>query len=432
MITLLFLLTQSQAEKIKPVIRIYIKNGIRCFIGLKEETFIFDRLNHQYCIVREMEDILEERDFLTRYSIKTVVCGAGKKRGMVQEIIAKTEELNIPVIALDDLYKSSPDRSKAQKETAVRLLRMITGEADRHKRFAVADVGTNNVLLVWAEIEDGRIEVVHRASRISALGKDMQEGMLTKKGIESVKGILRDFIEMTKVFADKIIIIGTSCSRESKNINLLSDWLEKRYNIKYRILSEDEEAELLGRANRKIFDEYPELILFDIGGGSTEFIFYKGKEKLFQKSLPLGIRRLENSFSKDEKAKKEHIRKLLSGLPAELLKNPVLAGIGGTVTNISAVKRKLVFYDGTAIHKSSLSKGNVEYFLNLFRDLSVKGIAELMPFEPLRADIITSGILIILEIMNLFAAESIYVSDYGIQFGILSLIADNQDSPLLL
>jgi len=143
--------------------------------------------------------------------------------------------------------------------------------------YSVIDVGTNNILLLIT-ISGTKPEIIYRASATSALGKDMQKGFLQKQAIERAKNILNDFISISKKYTDKIIIIGTSCSREAKNISVLSDWLKSKFNLKYNIISGDEEAYLNGLANISEFAKDEKLLFFDVGGGSTEFTLAENGE----------------------------------------------------------------------------------------------------------------------------------------------------------
>ena len=106
--------------------------------------------------------------------------------------------------------------------------------------YCVIDVGTNNVLLIIASV-NARINIIKRGSKISALGRDMRDGFLDIEAIDRTKFILTDFIKIAHEFTKKIIVVGTSCSRDAKNISLLSDWLKDKYQINYHIIFGDEE-----------------------------------------------------------------------------------------------------------------------------------------------------------------------------------------------
>ncbi len=114
--------------------------------------------------------------------------------------------------------------------------------------YCIIDVGTNNILSLVASTRNG-INIIKRDSRISALGRDMKNRLLYDEAIKRTKFILTDFIEEALKFTNNIIVVGTSCSRDAKNISEISDWLEQTFQIKYFILSGDEEAMFNGLAN---------------------------------------------------------------------------------------------------------------------------------------------------------------------------------------
>ena len=94
---------------------------------------------------------------------------------------------------------------------------------------SIIDVGTNSILLLIAEKSNNSWNVLHRDAQTSSLGKGMKNGLLADEGIEKAKVILEHFIHTSEqYYSDKIIITGTSASREAKNISQISNWL-KRY-----------------------------------------------------------------------------------------------------------------------------------------------------------------------------------------------------------
>jgi len=287
---------------------------------------------------------------------------------------------------------------------------------DSKKIYTVIDVGTNNILLLIASMKSKEIEVLNRKSSISALGKNMKNRILTTSGIYRTKVILKDFINYAKLFTNNIIVVGTSCSRDSKNIGEISNWLWNKYRIKYHILSGKEEARFIGLANIYEFQGEKEFMLFDVGGGSTEFTLIKNNKIAYFNSLKLGIRRLQNKYQISKKEKINQIRSKLSliNIPAK-----VMVGVGGTATSLAAMKFGLETYNAQIIHKSNISLNDLERIINKIQFLTNRQLTRLLPFDPLRSDIITTGALIFHEILKYFQAEHFYVSDRGLQFGIL-------------
>lgn len=286
-------------------------------------------------------------------------------------------------------------------------------------KYSVIDVGTNNILLLLAAKINNHLEIIHRDSNISALGKNMKNGILAENALVRTKDILKDNIKFSKLYTKNIIVIGTSCSREASNIYILSKWLKKKYNLKYNIISGMKEAYLNGLANIHEFPDKNEIILFDVGGGSTEFTYLKNGQIIAKQSLRLGIRRLQNLHNNDLGNKIIKTREILKELDLPKLAKPEIIGIGGTVTSLSAIKHNLKKYDGNIVHKSIITKNELHDLLHKISKLSCETLATLIPFDPKRSDIILTGTLIVREIIDYFKVDKFTVSDRGLQFGVI-------------
>ena len=285
--------------------------------------------------------------------------------------------------------------------------------------YSILDVGTNNVLMLIARKEINNIRVLHRGSSISALGKNIKDNILTKAAITRTKTILTEFIKISKQYTENIIIIGTSCSRDARNIDILSKWLKSKYEINYRIISGEQEAYFNGLANIYEFEKYNEIILFDVGGGSTEFTFIKNKKIISTQTLHLGIRRLQNRFKSNYESKIQKTKDILRELKIPDFENPAVIGIGGTVTSLVSIQNNLQKYNPEIVHKSKITKDELIFLLEKLKRSSLPDIARLIPFDSLRSDILTTGAMIVKEIIDFFKVKEFYVSDRGFQFGIL-------------
>ncbi len=285
--------------------------------------------------------------------------------------------------------------------------------------YSIIDVGTNNVLMLIATRVNSNIKVLHRGSSISALGKNFHDNILTKAAITRTKKILKGFIETSKKYTNNIIIIGTSCSRDAINIDILSNWLELKYKIRYQIINGEKEAYFNGLANCHEFDHINDIILFDVGGGSTEFTFIKKQEIVKTETLQLGIRRLQNLYKSNYKNKIQRTKVILQELQIPVLEKPELIGIGGTVTSLVSIQKNLKEYNPETVHKSKITIKELFLLLEKLKSSSIPDIARLIPFDPLRSDILTTGAMIVKEIVDFFKVRKFYVSDRGFQFGVL-------------
>ncbi|MFO7897280.1 MAG: hypothetical protein R6U84_10130, partial [Candidatus Cloacimonadales bacterium] len=217
----------------------------------------------------------------------------------------------------------------------------------------------------------------------------------------------------------RIIIIGTSCSREAKNIAELSDWLWDKYRLPYQIISGAEEAYFNGLANQAEFPQAQKLLLFDLGGGSTEFTLLQAKQILRAESVNIGIRRFESEFGNDYAALKARVQSLLPTFSATEKADLTLVGIGGTACSLAALLQNLQVYDSQLVHGSFISTVQLDKLLDNISSLSRSQLAERLPFEQKRADIIQLGTILVKEIVDSFQSSGFFVSDRSLQFGVL-------------
>lgn len=317
---------------------------------------------------------------------------------------------------------------RANQEIAARCLRLWSETCgDIGARRAVIDVGTNNILLLWAGITDSGFVIHHRAAAVSALGKGMKDHRLTPAGIRNARNILDRYIRLSQAYSGesgdsipgRIRVVGTSCSREAENIAELSTWQSTRFGVPYEIIPEEEEASLGALVVRREFAEHSGIVTFDIGGGSIEFTCMKDGQIRHWISLRLGLRRLETLFGNRHGARLDHVKRELAPLAEWDVGDSTLVGIGGTVTNLYAMKLGLSRYDNEMVHRGTLTASDIEEDIAAFRGKSDADIARMIPFEPLRAGIILSGAEVIGEIMKIFGKNALQVCDRGLQFGIL-------------
>jgi exopolyphosphatase/guanosine-5'-triphosphate,3'-diphosphate pyrophosphatase len=304
-------------------------------------------------------------------------------------------------------------------KTAVQIIQKIY--MNEKNKYVIMDLGTNNLLILWAIKNGKNIKTVYRTSTVPSLGKDMKNGMLSQKSIEKTKSILEKYINFSYAFSENIIILGTSCSRDAKNIDIISSWLKNKFNIKLNIISEKTEAELNGLSVLNQYRKFKNIITFDVGGGSTEFTLIKNNKITDFQSLNLGLRRLENSFGNSLINKRIHTIKLLNNLTLLPQKNSEVIGIGGTTASVAAIIQNLKNYDKSKINGFIIYKKNIESVFHKLKNSSNNELLSILSFEPERIDLILSGIMVLLEIMNALNIDKFYVSDLGIQYGFLHL-----------
>ncbi len=314
-------------------------------------------------------------------------------------------------------FTRQPQENTVDK-TASDILQNIYSK--EKEKFVIMDLGTNNLLILWAIKKDNEIKTIYRTSTVPSLGKGMKNGMLAQERIVKTKFLLEKYINFSSSFSKNIIILGTSCSREAKNIYLIKDWLKEKFAIKFNIVSEKTEAELNGLSVLNQYPDFKNIITFDVGGGSTEFTLIKNNKITDYQSLKLGLRRLENTFGNSLEKKQQHTSNLLKNLNFHPEKNFKIVGIGGTTASVAAIIQNMKKYDKSKINGFLIYKKDIKNTFERLKNSSKKELVSILSFEPERKDIILSGIMVLLEIMKALKIEEFYVSDLGIQYGLLN------------
>jgi exopolyphosphatase/guanosine-5'-triphosphate,3'-diphosphate pyrophosphatase len=301
---------------------------------------------------------------------------------------------------------------------------------------ASIDVGTNTVRLLVGRDGDGRVEPKRYYRRITRLGG----------GFSSETGLAGDAMDRTfsaleecgrilrEEGATRVKAVGTAALRAAANGPGFVQKVRSDLRIPLQIIGGDEEARLSARGVMAALAPLPERsLIFDIGGGSTEFIFWRAGRTPFHRSYPLGVVRLsESGFSAAEQQRQidEVLGRFRDEACAEglapALKDPgcPLVGTAGTVTTLAALHLEMVDYDWRRVNNLCLSRPELQALLPRLETLSVAAREALPGMEEGRGDLIVPGLRIVLGILQLLERNELVVSDFGLLEGALLSLND--------
>ncbi|HEX9273221.1 MAG TPA: Ppx/GppA phosphatase family protein [Candidatus Binatia bacterium] len=301
------------------------------------------------------------------------------------------------------------------------------------RRFAFIDIGTNTILCLIAELKnDGSFDILDDLAEITRLGQGVhQTGRISPEGEERSLKVLQRYLERCKrLNVEEIIAVGTSALRDARNSAEVRARFKKQLGLDVRVISGDEEAAYSFLAVQKGLPlNRRELLVVDVGGGSTEFIRGNAAGVVEAISINVGSVRLTEQFLRSDPVQTEEcekmvvaIEKKLTRLPNQWLKDNsilTLVGIAGTFTTLSAVEKKLVCYTHGEVHGSRLTLTEVRRQVALFQGKTIMERKAIPGLEPKRADVILAGACLIERIMTLFHSERVIVSDQGVRYGLL-------------
>ena len=300
-------------------------------------------------------------------------------------------------------------------------------------RCAFIDIGTNAILCLIVELRDtGRFRVLEDLAEIPRLGEGVDR---TKRigaaGEQRSTEVLEGYLSQCRdLGVEEIIAVGTSALRDARNSGEVCARLNARLGFEIRVISGDEEAAYsFLSVQRGLPLEGRELLVIDVGGGSTEFIWGNDSGMSEALSVDLGAVRLTERLLRSDPVKPEEHEGMVALIDRELAplrerwrksgSTLTLVGIAGTFTTLAAVEKKLMRYSHSEVHGSRLTLAEVRRQARLFLDKTIAERKEIPGLEPKRADVILSGACLIERIMTFFHTEEVIVSDQGVRYGLL-------------
>lgn len=222
--------------------------------------------------------------------------------------------------------------------------------------------------------------------------------------------------------------------RDARNAGDFKTRLARELGLALRVLSGEEEAMYAYLAVQKglFLEGKKDVLVVDVGGGSTELIWGKREELHRWASLDFGSVRFTERYLPSDPVREEECSRLTLTIDQELRRLladwvadrgfhvfRTMVGIAGTFTTLAAVEKGLSRYSHSDVHGSHLSRTEVERQIRLFKGKTIAERREIPGLEPQRADVILAGALLIQRIMAFFSIEEVTVSDQGIRYGLL-------------
>jgi len=309
-------------------------------------------------------------------------------------------------------------------------------------RLAAIDLGSLTVRLALAErTGPGSFRVLSHRREITGLGEGLaQTGALAPGARERTLAALAGFVREMEAFgAAHRMVVGTQALRQAINREAFLAALAADLGLTVRLLSPEEEARLTLKGVLSVlapeFLAAEALVVFDVGGGSSEFVLLRpGTEPRFA-GLPLGVLTLSQARPLGDPPEPERVAALKQELSAELggffqthfrrrlSGPPLLVGTAGAVTSLAAMALKMMDYAPRQINNFILRRIQVAEMAARLSSLPESHRARLPGLEAGKAGVMPAGALIVLTILEVFGQDSLVVVDAGLLEGVLSQLA---------
>ena len=308
---------------------------------------------------------------------------------------------------------------------------------------ASIDVGSNTLRLLVAEVRDNRIIDVYSDRKITRLGNKVgQTGRLQDDNMDASLSALMEFSSViSKYGVVRTKAVATSALREASNSDIFIKKAFDSAGIAIEVISGRKEAELtlagiLASFNSSAFRIHHSAFIIDIGGGSSEWIFYRDRDNIDMGSIPVGVIKLAQKHIKTDPVSEEDLNALnheiisvLNNLKYRIGQyidnNTQLIGTAGTFTTIASIDLGLEAYARAKVHLHKINYARLNDIIKNLMSLPLKERVKVTGLEPGRADLIIPGILFTINVMDIFGFDELTINDYGLLEGALLATKDS-------
>jgi len=296
-------------------------------------------------------------------------------------------------------------------------------------RFAVIDVGTNSVKLHVGERTDGNAwQTVSDRAEVTRLGEGLDEhGVLQAEPMRRTADAVVEMVEESRrLGVTEIAAVATAGMRIAKNSAELVDAVRERCGVEIEVISGEDEARLAYIAATSELDvgQGP-LVVFDTGGGSSQFSFGRPGHVEERFSVNVGAARFTERFGLDGVVSDDTLAEARHAIATDLAqldgrpRPDALVGMGGALTNLAAVRHELAEYDPDVIHGTVLDRTEIDRQIELYRTRTGAERETIVGLQPARAKVILAGALIVRTVLEKLQCDALRVSDRGLRHGVL-------------
>ncbi len=301
------------------------------------------------------------------------------------------------------------------------------------KPYAAIDLGSNTLRLLIAKpsaTSQTWIQLDY-AHHITRLGAGLHHtGKLSDEAMQRAVAGLQDFAKRLRVHGllpQDVFVVATAAVREAVNRQVFLDLCKQETGFDLQVIEGDVEATLSTKGAVSVLhtETAKDMLLFDIGGGSTEFIVHRRQAIEHRCSCRLGVVRLIDAYMQqdppnlvDYQAMQaetlrhlQHIDFLEDNAPSHLV------GTAGTITTMAAIALDMHVYDADKINNYRMDRQQIATLAESLCALTYAQRAAIPAIESGRADLMIAGLAICETVMDFYAYDALICVDAGLLEG---------------
>ena len=316
------------------------------------------------------------------------------------------------------------------------------GDARGALTYAALDLGTNNCRLLVARPSGDGFHVIDAFSRIIRLGEGITaSGRLNEAAIEravEALGICRD--KMRNRDVTRARLIATEACRAAANGEEFLARVAQEVGLELEVIDRGTEAELAASGCTPLIDPQADgVILFDIGGGSSELVRLARSAPVERGpplpeieswvSLPVGVVTLAERHGGHQVTREVYeamvaevavfVDRFAARCGSRSVEHMHMLGTSGTVTTIAGVHLNLRRYERRRVDGCWMSLEQATLVTERLLAMSYDERAANPCIGVDRADLVLAGCAILEAIRRAFPCRRLRVADRGLREGML-------------
>ncbi|MCK6594719.1 MAG: hypothetical protein L6Q33_05930 [Bacteriovoracaceae bacterium] len=288
---------------------------------------------------------------------------------------------------------------------------------------ATIDIGSNSVLLLAGLYQDGKIQEILNESRITSLGKNLDENKLFHP--ESMEATFlalveyRDLLLANGFNASETIVTATEASRVARNAEEF--FLKIKNELKFSVtkISANGEAyyTALGVVTSLKKENKKTAVILDIGGASSELIKIQLEpfQILSTVSLPIGsVRATDWLNAKTIDQKWIDIER---SFPLKDYLTDQLICVAGSMTSLGAIYFQQAEFNADNLEGKIIANNDFHQFLSSLSQSDTQELLKKYPYLGKRIHSIPGGVWVAQKIVKLVCLSELLISTRGLRYG---------------
>jgi exopolyphosphatase / guanosine-5'-triphosphate,3'-diphosphate pyrophosphatase len=288
------------------------------------------------------------------------------------------------------------------------------------------DLGSNSFRAIEYDCKTKEFKREYEKFVQLALGLSQSQNILDE-AVWRVVDAINEAKEILDFKNHKVVAVTTAAMRMAKNSSLVIKKIADETDVEFKIIDSVQEANytlsaVLSRLKLLKY-EFNTFVMIDIGGGSTEFVFYINGD-VITKSFPIGIVTLTQkalsykTFSDLLDSEMRDVREFILDIYKKHGKPSLFISTSGTPTTIASYIQNMDYksYDKSKISGFELNIDQIQSVKNEFKKFSKDDLIRYVGSG--REDFIFNGIEIFSSIYEILGFEKSVVIDDSLREGL--------------